>query len=89
MSERNPYIDAQRGRAAEDLLENPLLVEAFDNLEAAYLAEWRASKPLELEERERLWLAVQVLGEVRQHLRVIVENGVIAKRDLERLAGRR
>jgi len=89
MSERNPYQDAQRGREAEELLDNPMLAEAFDKIEAAYMDEWRQSKLPDLEERERLWLAIQVLGEVKRHLRVVVENGVIAKRDIDRIAGRR
>lgn len=89
MSERNPYQDAQHGREAEELLENPMLAEAFDKIEAAYMDEWRQSKLPDLEGRERLWLAIQVLGEVKRHLRVVVENGVIAKRDIDRIAGRR
>ena len=89
MSERNPYQDAQRGREAEELLENPMLAEAFDKIEASYMDEWRQSKLADIEERERLWLAIQVLGEVKRHLRVVVENGVIAKRDIDRIAGRR
>jgi hypothetical protein len=89
MSERNPYQDAQRGREAEELLENPMLAEAFDKIEASYMDEWRQSKLADIEERERLWLAIQVLGEVKRHLRVVVENGVVAKRDIDRIAGRR
>lgn len=89
MSERNPYQDAQRGREAEELLENPMLAEAFDKIEASYMDEWRQSKLADIEERERLWLAIQVLSEVKRHLRVVVENGVIAKRDIDRIAGRR
>jgi hypothetical protein len=89
MSERNPYQDAQRGREAEELLENPMLADAFDKIEASYMDEWRQSKLADIEERERLWLAIQVLGEVKRHLRVVVENGVVAKRDIDRIAGRR
>ena len=89
MRERNPYQDAQRGREAEELLENPMLADAFDKIEASYMDEWRQSKLADIEERERLWLAIQVLGEVKRHLRVVVENGVVAKRDIDRIAGRR
>lgn len=89
MSERNPYQDAQRARDAEELLDNPLLAEAFDKIESSYMNEWRQSKLPDLEERERLWLAIQVLGEVKRHLRVVVENGVVAQRDIDRIAGRR
>jgi hypothetical protein len=58
-------------------------------MEAAYLADWRSSGLADLEERERVWLAIKVLEEVKRHLRVVIENGVIAKRDIDRIAGRR
>lgn len=89
MSERNPYIDARKGSEARDLLENPILVEAFDVLESEYLKAWRQSKPAEQDERERLWLAVAILEEIKRHLRVVVENGVMAKRDIDKLSGRK
>ena len=89
MSQRNPYQEAKIGREAEELLAHPLLVDAFTKMEEAYLSAWRASKPLEMEERERLWLAVQMLTEVKNHLRVVVENGVVASKEIDRIAGRR
>jgi len=89
MSESNPYLIAQRANEAKELLENPLLEEAFAQMESAYLADWRSSGLPDLEERERVWLAIKVLEEVKRHLRVVVENGVIAKRDIDRIAGRR
>lgn len=89
MSERNPYIDARKGQEAKDLLENPMLVEAFAVLEREYLKAWRQSKPADQEERERLWLAVGILEEIQRHLRVVVENGVMAKRDIDKISGRK
>jgi hypothetical protein len=89
LSERNPYIDARKGSEAKDLLENPILVEAFDVLEAEYLKAWRQSKPADEEERERLWLAVGILDEIKRHLRVVVENGTMAKRDIDKISGRK
>ena len=89
MSERNPYIDARKGQEAKDLLENPILVEAFAILEREYLKAWRQSKPADQEERERLWLAVGILEELQRHLRVVVENGMMAKRDIDKISGRK
>jgi len=89
LSERNPYIDARKGQEAKDLLENPMLVEAFAILEREYLKAWRQSKPADQEERERLWLAVGILEEIQRHLRVVVENGVMAKRDIDKISGRK
>lgn len=89
MTERNPYIDSGKGAQARELLENPILVEAFAELEREYLKAWRQSKPADQEERERLWLAVGILAEIQRHLRVVVDNGVIANRDIDKLSGRR
>ncbi|MGA1092251.1 MAG: hypothetical protein ACO3V1_10665 [Candidatus Nanopelagicales bacterium] len=89
MTERNPYIDAGKGAQAKDLIENPILVEAFATLERKYLEAWRQSKPADQEERERLWLAVGILGEIQRHLRVVVDNGIIAARDIDKLSGRK
>jgi hypothetical protein len=89
LSERNPYIDARKGQDAKDLLENPILVEAFDALEREYLKAWRQSKPADDEERERLWLAVGILDEIKRHLRVVVENGMMAKRDIDKISGKK
>jgi len=89
LTERNPYIDAGKGVQAKDLIENPILVEAFATLERKYLDAWRQSKPADQEERERLWLAVGILGEIQRHLRVVVDNGIIAARDIDKLSGRK
>jgi hypothetical protein len=88
-TDRNPHIDVQRAMQAEELLNNPLLSEALDSMEREYLAAWRASKLPDLEERERLWLAMQVLEQMRNHLRIVLENGVVARREIDRIAGRR
>lgn len=89
MTERNPYIDARKGQEAKDLLEHPMLVEAFAVLESEYLKAWRQSKPADQEERERLWLAVGILEEIQRHLRIVVENGAMAKRDIDKISGRK
>jgi len=41
-----------RGHRAEALLDDPLLVEAFDTLEKTYQAAWRDTKVAETEKRE-------------------------------------
>jgi hypothetical protein len=89
LTERNPYIDAGKALQAKELIENPILVEAFATLERKYLEAWRQSKPADQEERERLWLAVGILGEIQRHLRVVVDNGIIAARDIDKLSGRK
>lgn len=89
MTERDLYGDSRRGAEARALLENPVLGDAFDALEAEYLKAWRESKPADQEERERLWLAVGILNEIKRHLRIVIDAGAVAKRDLDKISGRK
>ena len=89
MIERDLYADQRRGAEARALLDSPALDEAFKALEGEYLKAWRESKPADQEERERLWLAVGILGEIKRHLRIVVDTGAMAKRDIDKISGRR
>lgn len=76
------------GRAvrAKNLLENDLLEEAFKGLEDAYTAAWRSSSALDTAAREKLFLAVNIVGKVRDHLARMVTNGKLAAAELKELA---
>lgn len=92
MSEPNMeklLTDAERGRQAAELLENPLFAEAIDKLKTRYYAEWLASKPEETEVRERLHNAATVVDEVNAHIRAVVGNGQIATAAIDSLKKRR
>ena len=79
--------DAERGAQAQNLLENGLIAEAFDTLETEYIKHWRSSTVLnDVQGRERLWQAVQILGKVRTHLEMVAAGGRMAATELSRLA---
>ena len=71
-----------RGKAAELLLRNELLIEAFDNLESTYTAAWKATAPGQTDERERLFALVTALRDVRGHIEQIAVTGELARRQL-------
>lgn len=78
---------AERAAQAEELLKNPLLVEAFVLLRDAYIAEWEKSHARDTDARERLWQATQIVGKVQTHLEQVAANGAVAKhalRDFEK-----
>lgn len=77
---------AARGARAKALLEEPILKEAFEALEAAYTAGWRASQPRDVEGREKLFLAINIVGKVKDHLLTVLADGELAASDLRRLA---
>jgi|TARA_R110002020_G_scaffold101968_1_gene239771 hypothetical protein len=68
-----------RARQANDLLQNTLLVEAFDTLRQELLQRWENSASDEAAARESIWLGLQLLERVRRHLESIVTTGEMAK----------
>jgi hypothetical protein len=77
---------ATRGVRAEGLLNNELLSEAFTALEGSYVSAWRASAIDDSAGREKLFLAINVIGKVRDHLASVVANGKLAQAELKELA---
>lgn len=77
---------AAKATRAQDLLENELLSEAFKGLEDSYTAAWRATGIEDVAAREKLFLAINVVGKVRDHLTSIVTNGKLAQAELKELA---
>jgi hypothetical protein len=74
-----------RAQQARDLLESELLKESFKGLEDAYTAAWRATTIEDVTGREKLFLAVNVIGKVRDHLSGIVSNGSVAEAEIKDL----
>ncbi len=75
-----------RGIRAKELLDNELLKESFQYLEAEYLRAWRSTKVRDTEARERLWQAVQIVSLIQENLATHVINGRLAADDLRRLS---
>ena len=75
---------ADRAFKAQNLLDDETFKSAFDHLEAEYLNAWRNTGVSEKGQyaREKLWLAINVLGKVREHVGQIVANGKLAKHEL-------
>jgi|FLOH01.1.fsa_nt_gi hypothetical protein len=89
MTEQNLDKDIERADMARFLLEHPLLVEAFEGIEATYTSAWRDSRPDEGAARERVYIALQVLASVRGHLESVVMGGALARRDIEDITGQK
>jgi hypothetical protein len=75
-----------RGVRAEELLNNELLAEGFTALEASYVTAWRATTIDDSAGREKLFLAINIVGKVRDHLAAVVANGKLAQAELRELA---
>lgn len=73
-----PEEEARRGELARRLLDDPLLKEAFREVEEALRSAWLASADDAQAERERLWQMLRALGRVRGHLDAVVATGKFA-----------
>jgi len=81
-------LDVAVGRAAraQDLIDNELLAESFKTLEDAYIAAWRQSPIEDTAAREKLFLAVNVIGKVRDNLIAVLSNGKLAMAEIQQIA---
>lgn len=86
VDEHNLLRDRAAASRAQELLDNELLTEAFKALEESYAAAWRTTMIDDVAAREKLFLAINIVGKVRDHLIAIVNNGKLAARELEDLA---
>jgi hypothetical protein len=77
---------AAKAVRAQELLDNELLSEAFGALEDNYTAAWRGTTIDDLAAREKLFLAINIVGKVRDHLTAVVTNGKLAQAELKELA---
>ena len=88
MSDDRIHDAISRGARARALLEDDLLTEAFGTLVETYMEAWRVSRVEHKEDRERLWLAVNLVGKLRDQLINVLNNGKIAQAELDQITGR-
>jgi hypothetical protein len=77
---------AARAARAQELLDHELLAEAFESLEKSYIAAWRLTTIDDTAGREKLFVAINIVGKVRDHLASVVANGRLAEAELKELA---
>ncbi len=75
--------DIDRAEQARSIIDHPLFIEAFEELELAYIEAWRSSNQNEQDNRERLYVALNLLGAVRLHLEGVIAGGALARADLD------
>lgn len=75
---------AERGRLAQDLLENPLLQEAIEATDALYWDQWRESPARDSEGRERIHARLVALTDVLKVVKQFAEDGKLAQGVIDR-----
>ena len=79
-------LASARALQAQELLDNELLTDAFKTLEDNYASAWRSTAIDDVQGREKLFLAINIVGKVRDHLNAAVANGRLARAELAELA---
>ena len=81
-------LSIAQGRAsrAQNLLNDDMLTEAFKTLEESYTLAWRSTLVEDVGAREKLFLAVNIVGKVRDHLEKVLMNGKMAAAELKQIA---
>lgn len=67
-----------RAAAAKRLREDPLLVEALDNIRNDAIRAWEGTTTDQDRAREFAWLTVKVVSRIEAELQSIIDNGAIA-----------
>lgn len=71
-----------RGNAAKALMENPMLTQAFDDLEAAIRRQWEQSTPGQKDVREKAFDLLTLAKSLRAHFQAVMVKGTNAERIL-------
>ncbi len=69
--------EAERGRMAEEVLNNPVYVEAYAQIEQGITESWRQSK--DAQEREQLHQLLRMVDKARNVVETAMREGRIAK----------
>lgn len=70
-----------RGKRAQAFVADPVVGEMFDDLEAKYLADWRATKPEDAAKRERIYTAINMIEDLKSVINTAIANGRMAERN--------
>lgn len=74
----------QRGKDAERVVMDPVLLGAFADLEQQYTNEWKSSKVDDMVNREQAYARVTALTDLKRQLQSYVDDAKIANKQLER-----
>lgn len=82
-TDRENKLHVVMQNAARAAVELELTGAAFAKLRANLIEAWQASDPRDEKGREKLWLATTQLTQVETALRTLVQNGAVAKKEID------
>jgi hypothetical protein len=85
MSEDRLHSARIRAMHAQELVDNEMLTEAFQKLEMSYIEAWKSTGVHDEKGREKLFLAVNVIGKLKEHLKSVIADGKLADAQLKKM----
>jgi len=75
----------REGKRAQQLLDDPLLKKAFEDLVDIYKLEIFNTNFADDDKRRNLWVAYNMVDKIKGHLLSVMSSGKLAQADLEHL----
>jgi hypothetical protein len=75
--------EVDRAERARGILESPLFIDAFADVEKELMTQWKQNTALNQDGRERVFLMVTLLGQVKQSLMQHIQTGEMARIQLK------
>ena len=75
--------EASRGIRAKALLEDEIVIDALDAIEAEMRADWEGSRPDETAAREDAYRMLRAAKAFRERLRKVIDDGAVAQAVIE------
>jgi len=83
MNELKNRQDVERASRVEALLQNPLINEAFEELEKGFVDAWKGSAIADSQNREHIYQLLQALEALKGHFEKVLQDGKLAKERLK------
>jgi hypothetical protein len=71
--------ELERGQQATELMEHPLMLEAFSTIRESYLTQWENSPARDTEGREKIWTYLKQLETLRSQMTTVMQTGRMAQ----------
>jgi hypothetical protein len=78
-------IIIREGKRAQQLLDDPLLKKAFEDLVDIYKLEIFNTNFADDDKRRNLWVAYNMVDKIKGHLLSVMSSGRLAQADIEQL----
>ena len=79
-----PDDERIRGIAAQRIISDPLVIEAFEKMETSVIDTLKNTSNLLPEDLERLWIMLRMVGKFRSAFESIVASGKMAEFELNK-----